>query len=315
MQWHLVLFALTLSSAMAVSKIRYQLITSGTCLAAGGLPINIKSECENAARQLGLISDTSARSTTSVPRPEGCYWYRGSVGNELWISTGNKGNGYSTDGTNTREPLCKFKELYATAQIGEYPGGRTSLSDKGISTNVSGKVNAVATLSYLSITGTIHGLEANTKGGIHVHSGTTCNNASLVGGHWHDISVGDPWLESFWISDSSGVAVLAINITAEDLGYDPTLVSGRAVVAHDSNGTSAGCGLLIATVTETIETTAPKTSTCPSEDIVIKWSGGGQSTARAKFGFGPPTWHCQRRICGHGNCHVIANGCMLSFEH
>jgi len=80
----------------------FRKISSGTCAASGAMPIKSASLCTKAAAALGL-SGASIRTTAATPRPEGCYWFNNA---ELWMSTGNVGNGYDAVGGRTREPIC-----------------------------------------------------------------------------------------------------------------------------------------------------------------------------------------------------------------
>ena len=82
----------------------FKKISSGTCVESGAAPIHTMSLCEKAAAALGL-PDTSVSTTASIPRPEGCYWFKGT---QLWISENrsSSGNGYTAAGNATREPIC-----------------------------------------------------------------------------------------------------------------------------------------------------------------------------------------------------------------
>lgn len=92
------------------------------------------------------------------------------------------------------------------------------------------------------------GLQPNcTKCGVHIHTGTTCTNASLVGGHyWNNLAYGpvDPWTPSngsFYDSDDFGNAGSSFYL---DSGYDVTNNDKHAVVFHAQNGTRISCGTL-----------------------------------------------------------------------
>ena len=84
------------------------------------------------------------------------------------------------------------------------------------------------------------GLEADCVGcGIHIHSGFTCDDASLVGGHHWDKDIfgatatDDPWNAESYFSDSVGVSTSGFVI---DSGFGLRNNKGRAVVVHASDG-------------------------------------------------------------------------------
>jgi Cu/Zn superoxide dismutase len=89
------------------------------------------------------------------------------------------------------------------------------------------------------------GLEPNCVDcGIHIHEGTTCDDADAVGGHYNSVEV-DPWT-------TEGGAVYNSNVHGEAMGSF-TLTSGHdtckenvdhAVVAHSQNSTRVSCGIL-----------------------------------------------------------------------
>ena len=91
------------------------------------------------------------------------------------------------------------------------------------------------------------GLEPDITGGVHIHTGTTCSDASLVGGHYWDDqggTVADPWTNdngSVYTTNSDGKAVGSFTL---DSGYGFDDNKGHAFVIHASDGSRVGCGLL-----------------------------------------------------------------------
>ena len=85
------------------------------------------------------------------------------------------------------------------------------------------------------------GLEASKSGGWHVHSGFSCSDTSLVGGHYYDPAVTpvDPWIGVSWASDEKGVAEVSFDIGGFTL-HDVMAVAGRTIVIHDSTGAKKG---------------------------------------------------------------------------
>ena len=108
-----------------------------------------------------------------------------------------------------------------------------------------------------SVTGDITG------GGVHVHSGTDCANATAQGPHFWKASLsgikgdGDPWYPestsiaptgTWYNTNSKGKAKRKFRF---DQGYGYDLTVGHALVIHDANITYAGgykrvaCGILV----------------------------------------------------------------------
>lgn len=93
----------------------------------------------------------------------------------------------------------------------------------------------------------VNGIEANCVGcGVHIHTGTTCDNATLVGGHYWDTvlfgegSTNDPWNTwGFYKTDSTGKSTTAF---AGDSGVNYINNIGRTAVLHAS--VSAHCDLV-----------------------------------------------------------------------
>lgn len=127
------------------------------------------------------------------------------------------------------------------------PGeGRRLFTDGTPTTTcVEGDITVTADSTGLSVTGSLTGLEATVTGGIHIHSGLTCDLAEDVEGHWWNSDIPDPWTTTTYTSDDAGMAEVSITVTTEDLGYDPLEFVGRTVVVHDSTGTRVACGMLI----------------------------------------------------------------------
>lgn len=81
--------------------------------------------------------------------------------------------------------------------------------------------------------------------GIHIHEGTTCNTADLVGGHfWSPAKfTSDPWETIQYHSTASGRSTFEIKMDGGN-GYGNDINHGRAFLIHDRMGNRIGCGLL-----------------------------------------------------------------------
>ena len=150
---------------------------------------------------------------------------------------------YASDGsktgcgilTNFHRSCFKGKKRLHTC-IHPYPGTYST---------IGGRVSVVMIPSgEMQVRYDMHGLEASVTGGAHIHSGTTCDDRTLVGGHYYATSV-DPWTPAVgaqYTSTTTGRARSAFTLNS---GYNYAENLGRAMVIHDSAGTRVGCGVLI----------------------------------------------------------------------
>lgn len=143
----------------------------------------------------------------------------------------------------------------ARAKSTEATRARAAVSTVALYPDYSGALDVMGTVavqnteSGISVIGTLTGLEENVVGGIHIHTGVTCDNASLVGGHYWGGESSDPWLTTSYWSNDMGVASVELSVDGFSLGGDYP-VAGRAFVVHASDGTRVGCGVLMSTAGE-----------------------------------------------------------------
>ena len=155
---------------------------------------------------------------------------------------------YRSDGTPfgcgilTEEPLVPNESIgLLEANIERYPGFNGLERFDG-EVELSFFLDDTFRLSFQGI-----GLEANCNDcGIHIHEGVTCNNASLVGGHyWDNTVLSDPWVAdqgAFYTTSSMGVADRAFYLYSGKT-YQENM--NHAVVVHAKDGTvRIGCGIL-----------------------------------------------------------------------
>jgi len=78
--------------------------------------------------------------------------------------------------------------------------------------------------------------------GIHIHSGDSCDQDTLVGGPYYNTESEnpDPWLEVIYQADQNGLAFSSRTIV---IGADQD-ISGRTVVVHDDTGARIACAVL-----------------------------------------------------------------------
>jgi Cu/Zn superoxide dismutase len=124
------------------------------------------------------------------------------------------------------------------ATIGAYPGY--------IGNAASGTVLVTAaSAGQLRLSANLEGLPPHSTDGVHIHAGTSCDSASLVGGHyWTPLTDPDPWASVTWRSVGTGSAMAVYTVST---GYPLASNNGHAVVIHALNGTRVGCGLLVST--------------------------------------------------------------------
>lgn len=131
-----------------------------------------------------------------------------------------------------------------SACIAAYPGSNSS---------VSGKVFISFDLMDMTIKYDMEGLEADLNieepGGLHMHAGTTCSDASLIlGKHWNDYGDAEsnphPWTKengAIYLTDEEGGAKGSFKINN---GYYWGENQGHIIIIHAKDGTGVGCGIL-----------------------------------------------------------------------
>ena len=106
--------------------------------------------------------------------------------------------------------------------LAAYPGYAGDLT-------VTGTIEVTGTAEATSLAFDMSGLEASASGGIHIHSGVSCEEASLVGGHfWKPFDGADPWT-TVYTSDADGNPAATVTVAS---GYTVEEVTGQTVVVH-----------------------------------------------------------------------------------
>jgi hypothetical protein len=81
--------------------------------------------------------------------------------------------------------------------------------------------------------------------GIHVHSGTTCEDASSVGGHFYDGKT-DPWLDVTYVAETDDGLTFSYGNTTVTTGVTLSDLEGKAFVVHELvSGGRIACGILL----------------------------------------------------------------------
>jgi len=128
-----------------------------------------------------------------------------------------------------------------------YPGYAGPLTITGQATAVADPNGMVGLVWYLD--GVEDACKTTPEGvanacGIHIHAGTTCDDADAVGGHYYDADsiTSDPWSSLTYTTRGFGKTAGVGKVSIGD-GQD---ISGRALVVHDQTGARVACGLLTA---------------------------------------------------------------------
>ena len=124
----------------------------------------------------------------------------------------------------------------AVVHFATYPGYEGDLE-------VKGTLEVGTTADGVALVGTLAGLEASATGGIHIHSGFTCDDADSVGGHYFDGMDSDPWTTTY-TSGTTGGSSIKFDMAGFSMSEGMLPVAGRAVVVHSSDGTRVACGLI-----------------------------------------------------------------------
>jgi len=76
--------------------------------------------------------------------------------------------------------------------------------------------------------------------GIHIHTGTTCDDANLVGGHYFDGAT-DPWTSVHYQASKGKTDSISVRV---ETGLSASDILGHAMVVHDLAGGRIACGLI-----------------------------------------------------------------------
>ena len=167
------------------------------------------------------------------------------INNGFGYSEGNYGHAvvlYASNGTkigcgiltNFHRSCFNGKKRLHTC-IHPYPGTYST---------IGGRVSVVIIPSGdMQVRYDLHGLEASVTGGAHIHEGTTCDDISLIGGHYW-ASGDDPWTPAVGAQYKTTTKGLARSAFTLNSGYNYAQNLGHALVIHDSTGSGVGCGVL-----------------------------------------------------------------------
>ena len=148
---------------------------------------------------------------------------------------------HNEDGS--RAACAILKLVKAVGEVKPYPGTTGP---------IFGAVSYTFDKEAVTVVGAVSGVEASksvkagvgNSMGVHIHSGFTCSNASLVGGHYFSADQVDPWSNVVYKSTSSGNGFFKVQILAADMGTTSASTAGRAFVIHNEAGGRIGCVLL-----------------------------------------------------------------------
>jgi len=175
-------------------------------------------------------SDADGRSTSDPLQLETGYDYEENLGHAVvW---------HNQDGTRCGCGLLTPMKPTLTAKIKTYPDYTGDVAPTGTVI-----VHMMEDNMHMQYGLDLQNLETSTAGGVHIHSGTTCDSADDVGGHWWTPeSDTDVWTAVTWASDANGRSTSSSIILATGYGYEDNV--GHAVVVHAADGTRVGCGIL-----------------------------------------------------------------------
>jgi len=218
------------------------------CSATNGCGVHVHSggSCENSTSQGGHFFTGTSDPWSSIG-----YSFSTASGNAVFkfdvttSATGISGKPFIIHNKAGSRVACGI--------LSEVTTGVTEASLMNLtSTDVSGSVTLVVNGSMITGAGSASGLEASlsdttgdchaTNGcGVHVHSGSSCENLTTQGGHYYRIGTSDPWaLIRYSSSSSTGAANFVFAVTNPGL----TAVQGKAFIVHNNAGGRVSCGLL-----------------------------------------------------------------------
>jgi len=140
-----------------------------------------------------------------------------------------------------------------TAADATYAVYKTTIAPiPGVDTSVSGSVVVIADTAdgtSVGYGGYVNGLQAGLEAttctakngcGVHIHSGTGCDDSTAQGGHYFaDPVTEDPWVEARYSSDAEGNTEFGASLKIGTVDLE-----GRAFLVHAEDGSRVGCGIL-----------------------------------------------------------------------
>lgn len=151
--------------------------------------------------------------------------------------------------------------------------------------------------------------------GIHIHEGTSCSNASEIGGHfWNKTAFGnDPWA-SVMYSDTNGTASGNMEVTT---GLTNAEVADRVLVVHDKTGARIACASMASL--GSLPVASPGSLTASNFERYPTYSGNLSVTGEVYFQLveseGDAAQAMSYRLtgvdplCGSENVSGVANAC------
>merc|ERR1712048_190198 len=148
---------------------------------------------------------------------------------------------HNEDGS--RAACAILKAVKAVGMVEPYPG-------------TTGPIGGTVSYAYdeeaVVVAGAVSGVEASKSAkdgvansmGVHIHSGFTCSDAALVGGHYFAAGQTDPWKTVAYTSTSAGTGFFKVLMSAAAMGTTSASTAGRAFIIHNDAGGRIGCVLL-----------------------------------------------------------------------
>ena len=168
--------------------------------------------------------------------------------NKLWYASSNEKGALAEGGANYAVRIkdsssAAVNKLYAL--IRTYPGAARVGMRAGSFVEISPSSGGVQLRYHFNFANDPATLQpgAGLRGGMHVHTGTTCAVANDIGGHFFKDGAQDPWNDVQWTlfdgtntAQAAGLSGLAVPALTD--------MDGRAFVVHASDGRRVGCGVL-----------------------------------------------------------------------
>ena len=166
-------------------------------------------------------------------------------GLEIWYADPTKvsssGTGYHAVVESAAASSSPLSKLYAV--IGDYPGlDSTRIAHGSFATVELATAGGGITVRYGFRFVSSGGRNGQRHGGFHVHTGTSCEAAHSVGGHFYTKGEDDPFVDTEWTTESN-------TFTLSSTAGLPALsnMEGKVIVVHSQTGERIGCGVLRST--------------------------------------------------------------------
>jgi hypothetical protein len=193
----------------------------------------VKLALTRSGKETKIISSSTSIANSGIST---YYWYADTTTTTTAEGGNFEGTGYTVvveDASPSNNPPTM---LYAI--ISDYPGIARTMMGTGSFVTMEKNANDGSVIVRQSLH-FIRNANQGRNGGLHVHTGVSCQDPKTVGGHYFD-GANDPWLTTKWSSVENSFTIPS----STDGMPSMSNMIGKAVIVHSEDGTRIGCGII-----------------------------------------------------------------------